>query len=116
MHIRTPEDNPELFELYEQLVGAFANRNFEVDRASKFHMTVARKLSFRSAEAKSDFLARGEAAVEAWRQKYPDGALLTPDERKVTLGHVSQEEVDNPGGVYLFLGRNNVRRYFPPTP
>ncbi len=108
-----PEDNPELYALYETLLEKFRNPTREA--GDPFHMSITRKVEFRSASLRDAWLEQSDAVVDRWRAQYPDGVILTPDPAELERGAVTPEEVSVPGGVYLFWNRNLLRRYFPPT-
>lgn len=106
-------ENPELMELQDKFKKAFGNPSSSLP--DHFHMSIARKVEFYSAEDREQFMSKGKAAVDEWRRLYPHGVLLTPDPDGSQQGVISKEEVDSPDGVYFFWGRNKVRHYFPPT-
>jgi len=67
-----------------------------------FHVSMGRKVGFRSLAHQRSFLSKANAVVLRWRQQYPDGvALGTP--------------VWGWGNSYLFLNRENVVEVFRPT-
>ena len=110
-----PEDNKDLYATYERVAELFKNRNREVDPDSKFHMSIARKAAFRSEDAKAAFLDAANARVGEWRKAYPDGVVLKPDPGDCASGKIDPVACERPGGLYLFLNRNDARVYFPPT-
>jgi len=108
-----PEDNPELYALYEDLLREFTNPTREA--GDPFHMSITRKVIFRSADLQEAWLEQSNSIVDQWRAQHPDGVVLTPDPVELERGNVTPRELDEPGGIYLFSNRNEIRRYFPPT-
>lgn len=108
-----PQDNPELYALYETLLARITNPTREL--GDPFHMTISRKVVFRSPERGEAWLKYCNAVVEEWRSAYSDGIVLTPDPAELDRGTITREELENPGGIYLFWNRNEIHRYFPPT-
>ena len=108
-----PQDNPELYALYETLLARITNPTREL--GNPFHMTISRKVVFRSPERSEAWLEQSNAVVEEWRLAYPDGIVLTPDPAELDRGTITLDEWENPGGIYLFWNRNEIRQYFPPT-
>jgi hypothetical protein len=106
----TAKDNPTLAAVQAELREKFNNRLRELP--DKFHMSIARKLAFRSPKDEKGFLDKAQEEVARWRSMYPDGTILTPDRN--TKG-ITQQEVDQPGGLYLFGNRNSILRYYPPS-
>lgn len=104
------KDNPGLVALQAQLAGLFQNRLRELP--DHLHMSVARKVRFRSAGGEAAFKARAGVEVARWRARYPHGAVLTPE---VGAEGVTQLEADRPGGIYLFSNRNTILKYYPPA-
>jgi hypothetical protein len=113
------EDNPSLRLAHEIIDPEFINRNRNAetftDYKFHFHMSITRKISFRSFEDRARFLQHAAEVVEHWRMMYPDGVLLQPDPREDLAGKLHPDEIAKPGGLYLFWGRNKVVAYFPPT-
>ena len=111
------DENPDLAAVQEQLRARVTNRM--VSFPPTFHMSITRKLHWRSAELRDQFLAGANAAVSRWRAANPRGVVLTADPaapraNDTNLG-VSEPELASPGGLYLFWNRNDIRAYFPPT-
>merc|ERR1712203_1085811 len=106
-------DNPTLWAAYNKVRSQIQNRNSEI--YTGFHMSITRKIEFRSPEDEKAFLVRGQEAVEHWRKIYPNGTLLQPSEREELNGNLLTDEYAIPGWLYLFWNRNDIRAYFPPT-
>lgn len=109
-------ENPDLANVQERLRALFTNRM--VSFPASFHMSITRKLHWRSDEHKESFLAAGNAAIQRWRAANPNGVVLRPDPaapvaNDTSLG-VTMPELASPGGLYLYWNRNDIRGYFPP--
>ena len=111
------DENPDLMAVQEQLRAAYTNRL--VSFPPTFHMTITRKLHWRSAALRDQFLAGGNAAIQQWRAANPWGVVLGADPaafraNDTNIG-VTEPELASPGGLYLYWNRNNVKAYFPPA-
>jgi len=101
LELRFEADNTSaIWQFYTQLL---ANTNRPcTEEGSPFHMTIARKVAFRSEELMNEFLQKGNEIVQTWRQEYPDGVALGTED--IGYGH-----------AYLFLNRNEIVYEFKPT-
>jgi len=104
------DENPTMVAVQSSLTSRFHNRLRELP--DHFHMSIARKVRFRSSSNKKAFLDKGHGEVVRWRKQYPQGTVLIPEAH---TEEVKQQEIDQPGGIYLFGNRNEILKYYPPV-
>eukprot|EP00406_Dinophysis_acuminata_P050719 CAMPEP_0179307720 /NCGR_PEP_ID=MMETSP0797-20121207/50784_1 /TAXON_ID=47934 /ORGANISM="Dinophysis acuminata, Strain DAEP01" /LENGTH=285 /DNA_ID=CAMNT_0021017407 /DNA_START=141 /DNA_END=998 /DNA_ORIENTATION=- len=113
----TWEHTQQIRDLQDQMRRVFPpSFEFAGPTGPPFHTTIMRGAMFYSPELRDEWLERSNRVVEAWRRRYPGGAVLTPDPAELApAGGVSREEIERPGGIYLHWTKRDVRHYFPPT-
>jgi len=80
------------------------------------HMTFIRKATFRSNNAKDAYFNKCKKVIEKWKAMGPQ--LLLPEANSNRPGYICEpidDELSNPGGIYLYLHRNKIIKYFRPN-